>query len=77
MKIKKPGKKLALNKKTIATLEYGQIKAVHGGNDSITCTVNFTCEFTCLPCPSGDTIYCQGCPRVTHDPTAYWEFCCM
>lgn len=52
MKQKKPGKKLNLNKKTIAVLENRQINAVYGGIEQLT----ETCH--CHPCGTGPVLSC-------------------
>ena len=66
MKQKKIGKKFILNKKTIAALDYHQLKAADGGGST---PVN--CHIQC-PNP---TLYPVSCPP-TLDPTIE-IVCCM
>jgi natural product precursor len=53
MKQKRPGKKLNLNKKTIAVLENRQINAVYGGIEQLTETCQ--CHH---PCGTGPVLSC-------------------
>ena len=55
MKQKKPGKKLILNKKTIAALDSRQLKAAFGGTQPI--TVPDTEYSVCLPIKYGSLCY--------------------
>jgi hypothetical protein len=61
MKQKKPGKKLFLNKKTIAALDNRQIKAAHGGIGPTcgSCAQTCTCNEKCFYC---DTAVPTSCP---------------
>ena len=56
MKQKKPGKKLILNKKTIAALDSRQIKSAYGGFSDESCR----CVFCGTQVP-------WSCPPPTHD----------
>jgi hypothetical protein len=64
MKAKTFGKKLTLNKKTVADLNMGQMKNAHGGLDctihrtnclACTYTCANTCAYTCADCPTDCT----------------------
>jgi natural product precursor len=67
MKQKKPGKKLNLNKKTIAALDSRQIKAVYGGDPGES---DCPCRIHC------GTEYPSSClPTDTQDPTIYIVCC--
>jgi natural product precursor len=68
MKQKKPGKKLNLNKKTIAGLENRQISAVYGGDPVPLETLVFqrtccTCGEYCIHCVTGGL---HSCSDVTY-----------
>ncbi|MCX6582941.1 MAG: class I lanthipeptide [Candidatus Aminicenantes bacterium] len=60
MKSKVIGKKLALNKKTIADLKTGKMKDVYGGGDvTVPATPPIGCTQTCLTnCTIGQRICC-------------------
>jgi hypothetical protein len=58
MKQKKPGRKLNLNKKTIAALDFHQVKAAYGGGTGESACFCQPCEMTNPSCP------------ITEDPTA-------
>jgi hypothetical protein len=64
MKSKSLKGKLALNKKTVANLDGGQMHGVYGG-ETKTCTTGYrVCPPTC-PCPTSVGNECQytcGCP---------------
>jgi hypothetical protein len=61
MKQKKSGKKLNLNKKTIAALDNRQINAAHGGTEPTcgSCAQTCTCNKECFEC---DTAVPTSCP---------------
>ena len=62
MKSKTFGKKLTLNKNTIADLNMDKMKGVYGGNDptGVTTGLHWGTSFCCTA-PTGDP-YCPGCP---------------
>lgn len=72
MKTKKIGKKLTLNKKTIAHLYNGELNAIRGGDGftkvGLSClycpitTDAYTCDTcdTCVPCTSRPICACIG-----------------
>ena len=68
MKQKKIGKKLNLNKKTIAALDNRQINAAHGGTGPVIIVGGMTCgtcaqTCTCRqPCPICATGLLTSCP---------------
>jgi natural product precursor len=65
MKQKRPGKKLNLNKKTIAALDSHQLNAAYGGIDT---TFSGESDCVCRQCNTEDPISCP--PPRTQDPTA-------
>jgi len=71
MKTKHFDKKLVLNKKTIAHLGYGDMKAVEGGGPPTCVTIGAdTCisfeGWTCTGCPTYNTCPtdCKTCPQT-------------
>jgi hypothetical protein len=62
MKTKKFGKKLVLNKKTVAHLGSGELNAAKGGVSGISCPPfpQLPLPPTCISCPTGDP--CEYCP---------------
>jgi hypothetical protein len=62
MKQKKSGKKLNLNKKTIAALDNRQINAAHGGVGVTcgSCAQTCTCVVGCHECPTGILTSCPS-----------------
>jgi len=66
MKSKTFGKKLVLNKNTVADLSIGTMKKAHGGGEdpSGNPLTACTCEYTGLCCPSGGCTQPQVCPTV-------------
>ena len=62
MKTKRFDKKLVLNKKTIAHLVNGEMKAVEGG-----VLITYTCPDTCRTCPTD----CKTCGAMTGYPICY------
>jgi hypothetical protein len=66
MKIKKTGKKLTLNKNTVAHLDNGELNAIQGGDgftkvglSCLYCPIT-TDAYTCVTCRTGLSI-CDAC----------------